>query len=97
MIRVELLTELLRHRHAVVLGARHGHGGGMGLSVARRWHRDGNDGHGRRAYDGDAACVEPDICVGDLRHMVGDDGSDDAADRVSPPFRMDISSRHCGR
>src|SRR6516225_8809626 len=41
----------------------------MGLSVARRCHRDGNDGHGRRADDADAACVEPDICVGDLRHV----------------------------
>jgi len=29
VIRVERLTELLRHRHAVVLGARHGHGGGI--------------------------------------------------------------------
>ena len=70
MIRVERLTELLRHRHAVVLGARHGHGGGMGLSVARRWHRDGNDGHGRQAYDADAACVEYALAISVIRWVM---------------------------
>ena len=64
MIRVELLTELLRHRHAVVLGA-------PATVTAAAWAylllgggiEIGNDGQGRRAYDADAARVEYTLAI----------------------------------
>jgi hypothetical protein len=60
--------------------ARHGDCRGMGISVARRRHRDGDR---RRTEDGNAIRMEPAICGADLRHVVGDDGGYDAADRCS--------------
>src|SRR6516164_9657654 len=79
-MRIELLTGLLRHRRAVVLGA-------LATVTAAAWAYlllgggiETDDGYGRRADDGHDARVEPTVCVADLGYVVGDDGGYDAAD-----------------